>query len=148
MGKRLLGIDHGLVRIGIAAGDTGSFLARELAVIKRQSKRQDFERIGQMMKQQRAEGFVIGLPLNLEHEEAHSQADTVRIWAEALRATLPYPIVFWDEQLSSHDAMALAKARKRRAREPIDDLAARVILQDYLEAVREKRVQLPDEWME
>lgn len=142
---RLLGIDHGLARIGIAVGDTNAFLARELAIIKRRSKQDDFKRIAEVAKEQKVDGFVIGLPLNADAPEgSFTQADKVRNWIGYLQAALPYPIWTWDEQLTSIDAAELSKARKRRPTDPIDDLAARVMLQSFLDALREKRTTLPE----
>jgi putative Holliday junction resolvase len=140
-----MGIDHGLARIGIAVGDTRSYLARELTIIKRRSKREDFERIGRLAVEQEITGFVIGLPLNDDDSSAFSQADKVRRWAAALQNVLPYPIIFWDEQLTSVDAAELARQRRRKLGEPIDDLAARLILQGYLDAVRLGQIALPSE---
>ncbi len=143
---RLMGIDHGLARIGLAVGDTGSYLARELTIIRRRSKREDFERIGRLAVEQRIDRFVIGLPTNTDAKTAFSQSDKVQNWAAALHTALPYPIIFWDEQFTSIDAAELARQQQRRKlREPIDDLAARLILQSYLDALREGQIRLPSE---
>jgi putative Holliday junction resolvase len=145
---RLMGIDHGLARIGLAIGDTGSYLARELTIIRRRSKREDFERIGQLAFEHRIDRLVIGLPTNTDADAAFSQADKVQNWAAALQTALPYPIDFWDEQLTSIDAAELARQRRRKLGEPIDDLAARLILQSYLDALREGQITLPSEIVE
>jgi RNase H-fold protein (predicted Holliday junction resolvase) len=67
----------------------------------------------------------------------------VKLWAERYAATTSLPIIFWDEQLTSHDALELARQKKRKRTEPIDDLAARVILQTYLDALRDGLAQSP-----
>lgn len=140
-----MGIDHGLARIGVAVGDTSSYLARELTVISRRSKCEDFDRISRLAVEHRITSFVIGLPTNIGSNAVFSHADKVRNWAAALQSALPYPIIFWDEQLTSVDAAQLAQQRRRKLREPIDDLAARLILQSYLDAVREGQITLPSD---
>ncbi|MDZ4763914.1 MAG: Holliday junction resolvase RuvX [Chloroflexota bacterium] len=146
---RLLGIDHGLARIGIAAGDTKASLAREVTIIKRRTKADDFARIQQIAAEQRVIAFVVGVPLDADAPEAaFTQADKVRNWIGYLQSALPYPILTWDEALSSVDATVLSKARGRRPADPIDDLAARVMLQSFLDALREGRASLPENLME
>jgi putative Holliday junction resolvase len=141
---RLLSIDHGSKRIGLALSDAAGLVARELTILKRKSKDEDFGRIQRIAQQERVEAFVIGVPTNYEaHAGQHSQADEVRQWAEELVRHIDLPAVFWDEQLSSADARELARSKRRKPSDPIDDLAARIILQSYLDAVRDGLVELP-----
>ena len=78
------------------------------------------------------------MPVNSEAIEGeYTQSDTVKRWIERFAATTSLPITTWDEQLTSADARELSIQKGRKARDPIDDLAARVILQSYLDAVRE-----------
>ncbi len=131
---RLLGLDHGLKRIGVAVCDDMRIIARELTIITRQSKRADFEKLAQIAQEHGVVGIVIGLPLDLDKAEGeYTRADTVRLWAERLAEVIPLPITFWDEQFSSADAQEIAKQKKRKPTDPIDDLSARVILQRYLD---------------
>lgn len=138
MKGRLLGIDHGLKRIGVAVSDASGLVARELTVIQRTSNVEDFARLNQVAREQQIVGIVVGLPVNSEAKAGeYTQGDTVKRWIERFAATTTLPIVTWDEQLTSVDARELSIQKGRKAREPIDDLAARVILQSYLDAVRE-----------
>lgn len=132
---RLLGIDHGNARIGLAVSDALGITATELTIIHRQSKAEDFAQIAAIAKREAVVAFVIGIPNNEQRPEQHSQADTVRQWIAQLQDVVPYPIIEWDEQLTSVDARAIAIRLKRKMRAPIDDLAARVILQSYLNAL-------------
>lgn len=135
---RLLGIDHGLARIGLAVSDATGSVARELSIIKRTSKQADFLKLKQVIREQRVTALVIGLPMNYEAEPgSFTQADKVRNWVGYLREEVDLPIVLWDEQLTSADASELARQKRRKPSEPIDDLAARGILQSYLDAVRD-----------
>lgn len=134
---RLLGVDHGIARIGLAVSDPLGITATELQVIERTSKAEDFALLNQIAKREGVVGIVIGIPHNQAPEDVYTQADTVRLWIERFSATTNLPIIEWDEQLSSEDAKVLAKRQGRHVREPIDDLAARVILQSYINAVND-----------
>ena len=139
---KLLGIDHGLKRIGIAVSDQTGLTARELTIIQRRSRAEDFERINRIAAQEKVIAFIVGLPAN-EHQAGHTQADTVRLWAERFQQTTDLPLLFWDEQLTSLDASQLARQKKRKPTDPIDDLAARLMLQSYLDAVRDGLAAAP-----
>lgn len=141
---RLLGIDHGLARIGLAVSDPTGNIARELSIIKRTSKQSDFAKINRAADEQHVVALVVGLPANLDAEPgAFTQADKVRNWVGYLRETTTLPIVLWDEQLTSVDATELARQRRRKPSDPIDDLAARLMLQSYLDALRDGLAQPP-----
>lgn len=135
---RLIGIDHGTKRIGVAVSDLTWFVAKELTVINRKSKADDFARLHHIATEQKAVAYIVGLPSNLDSPtNTFTQADKVRAWVEHFAETTDLPIVTWDEQLSSYDARILAKQKKRKPKQPIDDLAARLILQSYLDALRD-----------
>ncbi len=140
---RLIGIDHGIKRIGIAISEVSRTLAREVMILTRKSKAEDFAAINAFATQQEAVGFVIGMPYNDALEGAHTQADTVRLWIERFRETTSLPMVEWDEQLTSEDARDIARQHKRKYDAPIDDLAARVMLQSFLNAVRDDLATFP-----
>ncbi len=134
---KLLGIDHGLARIGVAVSDAMGISARELHVIRRKSKKEDFALLNQIAAEENVVAIVVGIPHNEAPEGVHTQADMVRKWIARFSETTSLPIVEWDEQLTSEDAKELAKLQKRHVREPIDDLAARLILQSYLDALHD-----------
>lgn len=141
---RLLGIDHGLKRIGLAVSDASGLVARELLVLERRSNAEDFARIHRIITEQKVIGIVVGLPFNPQAAPGeYTQADTVRRWIQRFAETISLPIVTWDEQLTSADARELSIRKGRKARDPIDDLAARVILQSYLDALRDGLAQFP-----
>jgi putative Holliday junction resolvase len=144
--NKLLALDVGLARIGVATCDPLGLVARPLAVIRRTSRRADFDQIARLVRAEGALGVICGLPLNMDGSEG-DQARTVRKWAErlayALRALLghPVPVRFWDERLSTFAAQALlARSRAGRPLAPPeaqeDAAAAAVILQSYLDAQR------------
>ncbi|MDX1991546.1 MAG: Holliday junction resolvase RuvX [bacterium] len=142
---KLLGIDHGLKRIGVAVSDASRLVARELTIIHRKSKAEDFVRLNQITQEQQVVAVVIGMPSKGDiPDEVYTHADKVRTWAERYAETTTLPMVFWDEHLTSLDALELAKQKRRKSTDPIDDLAARLILQSYLDALRDGLAQPPE----
>ncbi len=143
--KRLVGVDHGLARIGVAVSDRTGLTARELTIVERKSKREDFERLNRIAAEQEAGAFVVGLPSDFDTPEVveYTQADRIRAWVDHFRQATTLPIVLWDEQLTTVDAHELARRLKRPPRARVDDLAARVMLQSYLDAVRDGLAEPP-----
>jgi putative Holliday junction resolvase len=141
---RLLGLDVGDRRVGVAVSDATGLIATPLTVVRRASKAEDFTKIARLVREQGVEGLVIGYPLDQEGR-AGPQAQRIERYAaaleEALRAEgLGVPLLLWDERMSTlraQEAMIAAgrKAKDRRAR--IDAVAAAVILQDYLDEQRQ-----------
>jgi len=141
---RLLGLDHGLARIGVAVSDPTGFVARILAIIERKSKREDFEKINRLAEQNSVIAFVIGLPNDLDAPEGKfTQADKVRNWVSAFTETTTLPIILWDEHMTTVDASEIAHQQGRKLRAHVDDLAARMMLQSYLDAVRDGLAEPP-----
>lgn len=141
---RLIGIDHGIKRIGLAVSDAMGIIARELTVIHRTTRNEDFKKINQIADQERAVGFVIGIPNNPNApENLHTQADTVHLWISRFQETTSLPIIKCEELLTSVEARELSIQQKRKPQDPIDDLAARIILQSYLDALSYGSATLP-----
>lgn len=143
MKGRLMGLDHGIKRIGVAVSDVNQLLARELAVITRQSRAEDFARLNAIAQQEDVIAIVIGIPYHDTAPGQHAQSDTVRLWISRFAETTTLPIIEWDEQLTSEDAKILARNQRRKPDAQIDDLAARVILQSYLDALRDGLATFP-----
>ncbi len=138
---RILALDVGDRRVGIAVSDETQTLARSLTVLHRRSKAQDFEALARLVRQHAVTAIVVGLPLSQEGAEGQ-QARRIRRYAEALGEALTAqgldtPLVFHDESRSTVTAaeVMIASGRKRRdRRRRLDAVAAAVILQDYLDA--------------
>ncbi len=143
MSGRLLGVDHGIKRIGLAISDPNRMLARELKVLKRTTREADFAALQAIIAQEGVVGIVVGMPTHDAPTDAHTQADTVRLWLTRLRDYTNLPIVEWDESLTSEDARALARQQRRKPDAPIDDLAARLMLQSYLDALHDGLATFP-----
>ena len=143
---KLLAIDYGQRRLGLATCDATGLVARELDILTRGSRAEDFNTIRRIANEEHIEALVIGLPLNEESPERQSERCTmVRRWARRLAVATGLKVTLWDEQLSSVDAHEMASARKRGPRAPVDDLAARVILQSYLDAMRDGLAGEPEQ---
>ncbi len=133
---RLLGIDPGEKRIGLAVSDALGIAARELEIRPRLGNTEDFTAIAEIAARHGVAGIVVGVPLNPNApKDIPAQADAVREWITEMRHAIPLPIAEVSEYLTSHEARQLAQTRKRNPREPVDDLAARIILQAFLDAL-------------
>ncbi|WP_126577825.1 Holliday junction resolvase RuvX [Tengunoibacter tsumagoiensis] len=157
---RLMALDVGEARIGVAVCDTRGFLASPYTTIYvTRNEQLLFETIQQLSIETEAEGLIVGLPISLDGQ-IHGQGQRIQAFVERLRPFLSLPISFWDERLSTVEAQRLLAQRgqddggkrqgrvgrqqtqkKRRRKKPgqeIDALAAAVILQDYLDHLGNK----------
>ncbi len=149
---RILALDVGDRRVGIAVCDEEGLIASPLTVLQRASKAQDFARLAQLVRQQEVGLLVVGHPLN-EDGSAGPQARRIERYAEALqealrREGLDLPMVLWDESFSTQRAQEamIASGRKARARRArIDAVAAAFILQDYVQARQQRASPAADE---
>ncbi len=131
---RLMALDVGEKRVGVAVCDEMQTLASPLAVLERRSKAEDLARLARLAAEQAAVGLVAGHPLNADGS-AGPQARQAARYAARVAGTLALPLLLWDEYGSSQEAAArLAHASKRRRQAHVDAEAAAVILQDYLDA--------------
>ncbi len=130
-------LDVGERRIGIAVSDDEGWLASPLQVLERREAARDFQRLADVVREQRAARVVVGLPRTLDGDIG-PQARRVQRWTARLAPYLQVPIVYWDERYSTAEAYRrlAATGRARRPRAPIDAAAAAVILQDYLDSER------------
>ncbi len=142
---RLLGIDLGERRIGLAIADDDGF-ARGLVTVRRGTVEHDVRLIGRLCAEHRVSSLVVGLPLRLDGSVG-SQADAAHEWGEAIAARLGLPVIWRDERLTSVAAEAsigrmsrastgappTARTRERH-RAAVDRDAARRILQAELDA--------------
>ena len=131
--KRVMALDVGERRIGVAVSDPSGTLARPHAVIHRRSKVMDFAAVARLVTELEVERVVVGLPLSL-NGEIGPQARRVTRYAQALAQALEVPVELYDERYSTVTADALLAESGRKRRVPIDAAAAAVILQDYLES--------------
>jgi len=136
---RLLGLDLGSERIGVAVSDELGWTAQGLCVLRRQGGKRDLDKIARLVEEQKAEAVVLGLPLNMDGTEG-PQAQRTRRFAAALEAHLGLEVRLWDERLTTWEAEGILKeagVRGPRRRQVVDKLAATLILKSYMEANKE-----------
>ncbi len=136
---RWAGVDYGKRRIGLAIGDPGEQIASPARTLEATGTAAgDARLVLRWAAENQIEGFVVGLPLNMDGSVG-SQAKLTQVFAEQLRRLGTLVVELWDERLTSYQAdtlmreAGLTRARRRRHR---DALAAQVILQAFLDARR------------
>ncbi|MCZ2114797.1 MAG: Holliday junction resolvase RuvX [Anaerolineae bacterium] len=133
---RVMALDLGEKRIGIAISDPTRTIASPHLVLNRKSRADDFARYNILIENQAVTLVVVGLPITLGGEEGQ-RAAWVRDYAEDLGRNIDVPIVYWDESLTTVAATEALHAQGRRGRklkERLDAVAAALILQSYLDA--------------
>jgi putative holliday junction resolvase len=133
---RVLGLDVGSRRIGIAISDPLGLTAQGLPTLQRQNKRLDFEHLGKVVKDYQVSEIVVGYPLRLSGMEG-IQSEKMQLFAEELRKRFGLPVHLWDERLTSTQANRLLRETdlsiKKRG-QAVDRMAAILILQNWMEA--------------
>jgi len=137
---RILGLDPGERRIGVALSDPTGLLASPLTVIKRSGLSDDLAAVARLVQEHEVELVVVGEPRTLRGEVG-PQAEAAREFAGQLAGYVRVPVEMWDERLSTvaaeREMLALGiRAEKRRAQR--DAVAAAIILQGYLDRLRWK----------
>lgn len=135
---KLLGLDLGTKTIGVAVSDGLRYSATPLETIKRTKFTGDALRLSELVAENAAVAFVLGLPLNMDGSEG-PRAQSTRAFARNLAQKIPLPILFWDERLSTSAVTRMlieADARRDKRAEVVDKLAASYILQGFLDRLR------------
>jgi len=131
--KRLICLDVGDKRIGVAVSDTMRLIASPHSVIVRSDLENDLSQLLKLQEELNAEGFIIGLPLNMDGSRGF-QCEKVQEFANILK-NKGVNIVLWDERLSTKSAersLIEAGVRRNKRKTSIDSVAAALILQSYL----------------
>ena len=150
---RLMALDVGEARIGVAVSDSSGILASPYTTLRvSRDEAQTWLAIQRLIGETDAEGLVIGLPISLDGQ-IHGQGERVQAFAERLKQHITIPVNFWDERLSTVEAERLLAEREQntqghpfrrgnrrrhvtkvgRKHQGIDAIAAAVILQEYLD---------------
>jgi putative Holliday junction resolvase len=133
---RILGFDFGLKRIGVAISDPSRTIASPLETIERKDTQQDARRLARLVHEHEAERLVVGLPIHTTGRESQL-ARLAREWGRWAAEVTRLPVSFIDERYTSIEAedLMLQSGLKRQKRKALrDQLAARILLQDYLDA--------------
>lgn len=151
---RVLGIDYGARRVGLAVSDATGLLARPLKTLDRSGLASDVALVDAVLvtvaevssDDEPLAAIVVGLPRRLDGSP-NDQTPKVEAFVTRLAARTLLPVVLQDERLSSHEAesrLAVTEKDWRRRKQMLDAASAAVILQDYLDAKRPTPVADPD----
>jgi putative Holliday junction resolvase len=133
---RLLGVDYGSVRIGLAVSDPDRKISFPLTTYHRRGPQQDAAFFRDLVKEEQIGQVVVGLPVHLSGREGQ-QATEARAFGAALATWTGLPVVFWDERFTTVEAEAhlwAAGLTHKRRKERRDRVAAQILLQTYLDA--------------
>jgi putative Holliday junction resolvase len=134
--SRILGLDVGSKRIGVAVSDPLGMTAQGLDTLRRKNKRLDFEQLELLIRKYSVCEIVVGLPLRMSGAEG-TQSEKMRAFAEDLRKKFNLPVHLWDERLTSVEANRVLRESEmsiQRRGEVVDRMAAVLILQSWMEA--------------
>ena len=126
---RVLALDFGSARTGVAVSDETGTLARPVGVVERAASETGLARLAELVATEGAELVVVGLPLTLRGERG-AQAEETEAFVQALRAQLEIPVETYDERFTT------TLARQTAGRAPEDAVAAAHLLQGWLERSR------------
>jgi putative Holliday junction resolvase len=134
---KVLGLDIGDKRIGIAISDELGYTAQGMRVLTRSTVDEDIEAIDELIKEQKATEIVVGLPKNMDGSLGEA-AQKVMSFANKIEEALSVPVILWDERLTTAEATRLlvdADISRSKRRMVVDKLAAVLILQGYLDSL-------------
>lgn len=133
---RAMGLDVGTKTVGVAVADELGLTAQPITVIRRSSLKVDLKEIVRLANDRAVDRFVVGLPLNMDGSEG-PRAQATRKFGDALAQAAQRPVIYQDERLTTVAAersLLEADVSRARRREVIDQVAASLILQGWLDA--------------
>jgi len=154
--SRILAVDYGRARIGLAIADSETRMAQPLSTMERVNRNEDLRRLRELVREHGVKQIVVGLPLRLDGTRGE-MAEEVERFAQRVRKQIGVPVEMADERLTSWEAERLLeemqgrfihseklaggkKVRKSQAKMTVDAVAAAVILTEYLQ----RQVQAPE----
>ncbi len=135
---RIMGIDYGEVRTGVAVSDAGRFLAGGIGYVKVGGLRKTAERIAEMVKEQCAVAVVVGCPVNMNGTEG-PRAERCKSFADELSELTDVPVAMMDERMTTMAASRFlneTNTRGAKRKTVIDTLSAEIILQNFLDRLK------------
>jgi putative Holliday junction resolvase len=133
---RILGLDHGTKRMGVAISDELGMIAHPMEFIPAEPFAEFLKRLKEIIREKEVEQLVIGNPRNMDGSYGPA-ALKVQQFAGVLRDSLAMPIALWDERLTSAQAnrfLVQANVRRQKRKEKVDQTAAAILLQSYLDS--------------
>jgi len=136
--RRVLAVDYGRKRIGLALSDALGLTAQPLATLVRVNRQTDLRRLREACRTHGVTHIIVGHPLHMTGEAGEMANEAAR-FATRIEKEIGIGVELVDERLTSWEAeqtVAETKSSARRRRQPLDDVAAAVLLRDYLERTR------------
>lgn len=133
---RILALDYGTKRIGVALSDELKWTAQPLETFERRALDWDVAHIAALISSHDVERVVLGFPLQLDGRQGPAVL-AMRVFAEKLEAGISVPIVLWDERMTTkaaEDLLIAADVSRKKRKGAVDRVAAAILLQSYLEA--------------
>jgi putative Holliday junction resolvase len=133
---RILALDVGSRRIGLAVSDPLGITAQGLQTLQRTNKRTDFAYLEKVIRDYEVQEIVVGLPLRMSGAEG-IQSERMSLFAEDLRKRFALPVHLWDERLTSAEANRILREAElsiEKKRKAVDRMAAVLILQNFLQS--------------
>lgn len=139
---RIMGLDYGTTTVGVAISDTMLITAQEVETITRKQAnklRRTYSRIEELTKEYGVDRIVLGYPKNMNNTEGERAEDT-KLFQEALERRTKLPVILWDERLTTVESeriLTQCGVRKANQKKVIDQVAAAIILQSYLDSLQQ-----------
>lgn len=139
---RIMGLDYGTTTVGVAVSDSMLITAQEVETITRKQAnklRKTYSRIEELAKEYEVERIILGYPKNMNNTEGERAEDT-RLFKEALERRTKLPVILWDERLTTVESeriLTQCGVRKTNQKSVIDQVAAAIVLQNYLDSLQQ-----------
>ncbi len=133
-GLKIMAVDYGDARTGLAACDRTEFLASPIGVIQEYNFENTVKKVSYAVEEYAVQMVVVGHPLNMDGT-AGERAEKCALFAEKLKALVDVPVVLWDERsttVSAHQVLNETNTRGKKRKEVVDAVAATIILESYL----------------
>ncbi|PWL43234.1 MAG: Holliday junction resolvase RuvX [Clostridiales bacterium] len=131
---KIMAVDYGDARTGLAACDRTEFLASPIGVIQEYNFENTVKKVSYAVEEYAVQMVVVGHPLNMDGT-AGERAEKCALFAEKLKALVDVPVVLWDERsttVSAHQVLNETNTRGKKRKEVVDAVAATIILESYL----------------
>lgn len=137
---KIMGLDYGDRRIGVAVSDIFGWTAQGVEVIERRREGDEYDRIAELANQHEVEEIVVGLPKNM-NGSVGPRGEICKDFAEELQNRIKVPVHLWDERLTTVSAQRTlieADVSRKKRKGIVDKMAAVLILQNYLDSKSKK----------
>lgn len=135
---KILAIDYGRRRIGLAISDELGVTARPLSTMERKNRRVDLQRLRDLARKNDVGAILVGYPIHMSGKSSEMAEEAAR-FAVSLRKVLRLPVELRDERLTSWEAQQMAKELDLGKKADLDSLSAAILLREYLNALNVRK---------